>query len=335
MAARTRPGLTRLTGSRLASLPAERSAAAAANVGNVSRAAPDAGACAARPSSNCGVDLDAMLGAMGINDGDAVTPEPLVVDGLVMPLELSELHALVETRAAFLHDAQRAASEARALDGVAGGEAADARRGLFAEHERLQLKASLVDDVLLSFPRSLRFLHELTLDHSQLLVKLSRAKRRAAVYPRGFHRYDEGVDAVDEDDDFVIVAELDDADQPGRARPSAEAAADDEGDEDYEALDQRRQASLAQLRACLRSCGATVPAPQSSERRERRAGARAADALDGVQRGCMEEAGGARAQGPAAGAAPPAATAHAGAAVRDAPTQPSRVRIKLERLREM
>jgi len=88
-----------------------------------------------------------------------------------------------------------------------------------------------------------------------LLTKLGIARRRATVFPKGFQRYDEAVEAADEEeiidlDEQVHVVCFDPGDPATDAVEPVPALVDD----DYEALDQRRQSSLAQLRACLRSC---------------------------------------------------------------------------------
>lgn len=206
---------------------------------------------AVRPSEPepAALDIGGLLATMGIDDADAASPEALVVDGLAMPAELAQLRQLLETRAKYRADMA-------ALD--------------LSERGRLELKLSLVDDCVSCFGASLRFLHDLVLDHECLLAKLRAAQRLASAFPRGFQRYDESVDAAEPGDEELFSGEEGVSDAPLAARadpgdPSVvprrrTAPGPDPAGEDYEALDQRRQASFAQLRACLRSCG-VVPAP--------------------------------------------------------------------------
>jgi len=119
----------------------------------------------------------------------------------------------------------------------------------------LESKAATLSDCLGEYPESLLFLHSLVLDHEGLLDKLRAARRRAAAFPKGFHAYDEGFDA---DDGRLEDLDLDDLDAHVGLAVGAQGTADGKrgpDDEDHEALDQSRLASLAQIRACLRSIG--------------------------------------------------------------------------------
>lgn len=204
------------------------------------------------------LDIGGLLATMGIDDADAASPEALVVDGLAMPAELAQLRQLLETRAKYRADMA-------ALDP--------------SERGRLELKLLLVDDCVSCFGATVRFLHDLVLDHERLLAKLRAAQRLASAFPRRFQRYDESVDATEPGDEELFSGEGGVLDAPLAARadpgdPSVvprrrTAPGPDPAGEDYEALDQRRQASLAQLRACLRSCG-VVPAPAPAQGRGQR-----------------------------------------------------------------
>lgn len=222
------------------------------------------------------LDVSSVLSSLGIEDESEVDPEPLVVDGITLPPELAQLRSLLELRAKHqlelrITRAQRqaagcSAAPERAADGARAGPypADDAPVPSRRELELLEAKASFVDVCLLDFPESLLFLHELLLDHEQLLTRLEGARRRATAFPAGYQRWDEGYDADDAElEDFDLdmaapVAPTDDA-----ASRDAGAPAGSDSDSDLEALDQRRLASLKKIRTCLKSCGQEVDKPHA------------------------------------------------------------------------
>jgi hypothetical protein len=228
--------------------------------------------------------------ALGTSNGDDAIAEqqPWRVDGVVMPLELSQFRELSQLRAKLrielANNAHSLAVMARASAAPRDEEDARESASLARERISLELKASLLDDCLSEFGASLAFLHGLACEHGALLAQWAATKRREAVFPKDFQRFDESVDVRDDDadddddDDFLglgglsalrarravaVDARLDPGDPAAATRRpglSAGGAADADGMPfDFEALDQRRQASLAQLRACVRSCARAVP----------------------------------------------------------------------------
>jgi len=190
-------------------------------------------------------------------EADVEMPEEELLrldDGTRLPAELAELRTLLE-----LH------STSSVFD---GDDVDDASRNQMAA---LQVaKAEALRDCLLGFDEGILLLHDKLLDHEALCKRLDMLRKCKRAAPVGKFRYDEEVvfdddaaNAVGHSEDSALdLSDLLSIDTPGgvvsdgRGGAAVKAttdSAEDDADDQEEALDQRVAASRQQIKAWLRA----------------------------------------------------------------------------------